>query len=127
MPQNPSNTPLSPMAATATGRRSKEATHDYMIEFTPEELRLSKIHLVARNIQEKTFDHSELPSDVHLVKYAVNGQEYADAVRAYTKVDIFDEYYQKVKDIGGTILSIKNGYGRIRPNLYGKIGKIKES
>lgn len=122
-----SNTPLSPMAATATALRSKEATHDYMIEFTPEELRRSKIHVVARNIQEKTFDHSELPTDVHLVKYAVSGQEYIDGVRAYTKVDIFDEYYQKVKDIGGMILSIKSGYGSIRPNLYGKIGKTKEA
>ena len=43
-----------------------------------------------------------------------------DAVRAYTKVDIFDEYYDKLgKD--NPIHSIKSGYGRIKPKLYGKI------
>ena len=43
-----------------------------------------------------------------------------DAVRAYTKVDIFDEYYDKLgKD--NPIHSIESGYGRIKPKLYGKI------
>ena len=64
-----------------------------------------------------------MPSDIHMVQYKVNGNTYTDVVRAYTKVDIFDQYYQKVKNIGGEILSIENGYGKIRPNLYGKIGK----
>ena len=40
-------------------------------------------------------------------------------------VDIFDEYYQKVKDLGGVIVSIENGYGRIKPKLFGKIDAVK--
>jgi len=127
VPQNPSNTPLSPMAASVTGRRLNEATHDYMIEFTPEELRRSKIHVVARGIQKMSFDDKGLPSDIHMVDYKVGEQIYTDVVRAYTKVDIFDEYYLKVKNIGGKIMAIQNGYGNVRPNLYGKIGKAKES
>lgn len=118
-----SNIPLSPMAASATALRSRKNTHEYMIEFTPEELRLLKIHVVARNIDKRSFDDTEMPSDIHMVQYKVNGNTYTDVVRAYTKVDIFDQYYQKVKNIGGEILSIENGYGKIRPNLYGKIGK----
>lgn len=127
MQKDQSNTPLSPMAATATALRSKEATHDYMIEFTPEELRLSKIHVVARAIHKETFDDKGMPSDIHMVDYKVGEQIYTDVVRAYTKVDIFDEYYLKVKNVGGKIVAIENGYGNIRPNLYGKISKAKES
>jgi len=122
-----SNIPLSPMAASATARHLKKATHDYMIEFTPEELRLSKIHIVARGVDKNSFDDNGLPSDIHMVQYKVSDQVYTDVVRAYTKVDIFDEYYLKVKNIGGKIVAIENGYGNVRPNLYGKIGKTKES
>ena len=57
---------------------------------------------------------------MHIVHYSVGGDVYFDAVRSYTKVDIFDAYYDKLKDIG-TIHSIKSGYGRIKPKLYGKI------
>ena len=35
-------------------------------------------------------------------------------------VDIFDEYYDKLKG-KGEIVSIKSGYGRIRPILFGQI------
>ena len=121
MQKDQSNTPLSPMAATATARRSKEATHEYMIEFTPEELRLSRIHVMARNINPTTFDDREMPTDIHMVSYKIRGEIFTDAVRAFTRVDIFDEYYQKVKDLEGVIVSIKNGYGKIKPRLFGKI------
>ena len=48
-----------------------------------------------------------------------------DAVRAYTKVDIFDSYYDKLgKD--NPIHSIKSGYGKVRPNLFGKIKSNEE-
>jgi hypothetical protein len=50
----------------------------------------------------------------------VAGETYYDAVRAYTKVDIFDAYYDKLKSIG-TITDIRSGLGRIKPILYGKI------
>ena len=50
----------------------------------------------------------------------LDGNLLIDAVRAYTMVDIFDEYYDKLKG-KGEVLKIESGYGRIRPNLFGKI------
>ena len=79
-----------------------------------------KIQVVEQEICPDTFDDKQLPTDVHIVVYSVGGETYYDATRAYTKVDIFDAYYDKLKGIG-TLLDIKSGYGHVRPNLYGKI------
>jgi hypothetical protein len=88
--------------------------------------KVSKIQVIAENIDVKTFNDSELPNDLHLVSFIKEGVNYIDAVRAYTKVDIFDEYYDQLKDTG-TVLSIKSGYGKIKPKLFGKIkGKEDE-
>ena len=88
------------------------------VTFTKEDL--IKIQVVEQEITPDTFDDTQLPTDVHIVTYSVGGEKYFDAVRAYNKVDIFDAYYDKLKGIG-TIHSIKSGYGRIKPKLYGKI------
>ena len=88
------------------------------VTFTPAEL--NKIQLMEQEICPDTFDDKEMPTDLHIITYSVGGETYHDAVRAYTKVDIFDVYYDKLKDIG-TIHSIKSGYGRIKPKLFGKI------
>ena len=85
----------------------------------------SKIQIVERNINLETFDDKELPSDVHLVSYTEDGKTIYDAVRAYTMVDIFDEYYDSLKG-KGEVTSIKSGYGRIKPKLYGKIKANEE-
>ena len=90
-----------------------------MLEFTPKEL--NKIQILTQEINPDTFDHKDLPSDTHVVMYAVNGKTLYDAVRAYTKVDIFDCYYDKVKTVKGSVIDIRSGYGNIRPNMYGKI------
>ena len=83
-------------------------------------INMSKIQILEENIDLEKFDDSKLPSDVHLVRYTFEGQEHYDAVRAYTMVDIFDVYYDKTKG-KGQVHSIQSGYGKIRPNLYGKI------
>ena len=58
---------------------------------------------------------ADLPTDTHLVTFRYpNGAQGADAVRSYTKSDIFDAYH----DSGLTVLEIKNGYGRIKPKLF---------
>lgn len=88
------------------------------VTFEPGDLK--KIQLVEQEIVPDKFDDSQLPTDVHIVTYSVGGEKYFDAVRAYSKVDIFDAYYDKLRGIG-TIHSIKSGYGRIKPKLYGKI------
>ena len=88
------------------------------VTFTKDDLK--KIQVVEQEICPDTFDDTQLPTDVHIVTYSVGGEKYFDAVRAYSKVDIFDAYYDKLMGIG-TIHSIKSGYGRIKPKLYGKI------
>ena len=90
-----------------------------MLEFTSKEL--NKIQILEQGIDPDNFNHKALPSDTHVVMYVVEGKTLYDAVRAYTKVDIFDCYYDKVKTHNGSILDIRSGYGNIRPNMYGKI------
>ena len=58
---------------------------------------------------------SELPTDTHLVAfYYPNGEAGCDAVRSYTASDIFDAYH----DSGLRVISIKSGFGRIKPKLF---------
>ena len=91
---------------------------DTQITFLPSDK--LKVQILEQEICPATFNDDALPTDVHIVTYTVAGETYYDAVRAYTKVDIFDAYYDKLKSIG-TIKDIKSGLGKIRPNLYGKI------
>ena len=86
----------------------------------------SKIQVVAESIVPDTFDDTQLPTDLHIITYTKDGERQFDAVRAYTKVDIFDEYYDKLgKD--NPIHSIESGYGRVKPKLFGKIKSNEES
>lgn len=80
----------------------------------------TKIQIVEECICPDTFDDSKLPTDVHIVTYTKDGVKQFDAVRAYTMVDIFDEYYDKLGK-NNPIHSIISGYGKIKPKLYGKI------
>ena len=63
----------------------------------------------------------ELPTDTHIIEYVTDGETGYDAVRGYKMVDIFNVYYDKFKrdNLKADIVSIKCGYGRIKPNLYG--------
>ena len=90
-----------------------------MLEFTSKEA--NKIQIHEQEINPDTFDHKGLPTDTHVVMYVLEGKTLYDAVRAYTKVDIFDTYHDKLKPLNGSVLDIRSGYGNIRPNLYGKI------
>ena len=88
------------------------------IEFTLQEK--NKIQIVDQEIVPDSFDDSQLPTDIHIVTYTLGDETKYDVVRAYVKVDIFDAYYDKLKG-QGELIEIKSGYGKIRPNLYGKI------
>ena len=90
-----------------------------MLEFTAKEL--NRIQILEQEINPDTFEHKGLPSDTHVVMYVVGGKTLYDAVRAYTKVDIFDAYHDKVKTHKGSVIAIRSGYGNVRPNMYGKI------
>ena len=80
----------------------------------------TKIQIVETGICPDTFDDKDLPTDVHIITFTKDGKRQFDAVRAYSKVDIFDEYYDMLEG-KGEIHSIESGYGRIKPKLYGKI------
>jgi hypothetical protein len=90
-----------------------------MLEFTAKDL--TKIQIHAQEINPDSFDDKGLPTDIHIVMYVLGGKTLYDAVRSYTKVDIFDTYHDKLKLQNGSVLDIRSGYGNIRPNLYGKI------
>ena len=81
---------------------------------------MKKTQVVQEGIDPNNFDDKELPSDVHIITYELEGTVTYDAVRAYTMVDIFDDYYDLLKG-KGKVISIVSGYGRIKPKLYGKI------
>ena len=59
--------------------------------------------------------NKDLPTDTHLVtcKYP-DGAVSCDAVRSYSKADIFDAYH----DSGLRVISIANGYGAVKPKLW---------
>lgn len=63
---------------------------------------------------------AQLPTDLHLVEYTLGDEFYVDGVRAHTKVDIFDFYYDFLKEEGlpFQIKSIRSGYGKIKPELF---------
>ena len=65
---------------------------------------------------------SELPTDTHLVAYYYpDGAAGCDAVRSYSKADIFDAYH----DSGLRIVSITNGFGQVKPKLFNDSKKSK--
>ena len=72
----------------------------------------------SQNTTAKDLDEKALPSDIHIVEYEEEGNLYSDAVRAYKMSDIFDIYYDKLKPVGGRIISITSGYGNLKPNMY---------
>ena len=82
---------------------------------------MTKVQIFEESVDVDSFDDTKLPTDIHLVTFTTaDGKTITDAVRAYTMVDIFDVYYDRVGK-EGAIHSIQAGFGRIRPNLYGKI------
>ena len=89
----------------------------------------TKIQIIEEGICPDTFNDAQLPTDVHIIRFTKDGELQFDAVRAYSKADIFDEYYDKLSKDSFIfeIHSIESGYGRIRPKLYGKIKNNEES
>lgn len=80
-------------------------------------LRTYDCHLMAEvtTHEELVAKDAELPSDTHLVRYRLGEIENISAIRAFKKVDIFDALHDK----GFTVLEITQGYGRIKPKLFG--------
>ena len=66
--------------------------------------------------------NKDLPTDCHRVDYRYpDGAVGCDAVRSYSKADIFDAYH----DSGLKVISITNGFGNIKPKLFNDSKKAK--
>ena len=79
------------------------------------------IHIEQTSHDELLKLESELPSDIHLVRYkkpSWKKKERVSAIRAFRKVDIFDHLH----DAGYAVLEITSGYGRIKPKLFNASG-----
>ena len=87
------------------------------LTWTKEEKRFLKCNIFEQGIDPKALNDSELPTDIHLVEYTVGETLYVDSVRAYKKADIFDAYHDKLAD-KGKVISITNGYGKVKPKLF---------
>lgn len=65
---------------------------------------------------------SELPTDTHRVTFRYpDGDVGCDAVRSYSKADIFDAYH----DSGLKVIEIASGHGSIKPKLFQDAQKKK--
>jgi len=89
--------------------------------------RLKKIEVIIhqQNIRESDLVQKTLPTDIHMVEYVQEEETYSDAVRAAKKSDIFDSYYDKLKEVGGVVISIRSGFGTIQPKMYNPQPKKK--
>ena len=87
------------------------------VNFTNDDLRTTDCKILEQGINPNEFQHNELPTDSHLIEYMIGADTFVDVVRAYRMSDIFDAYYDKISHIG-KIVSIKAGFGKVRPNLY---------
>ena len=81
-------------------------------------------HLMAETSKEELVGlNGDIPTDTHLVTFrTLDGTVTSDAVRAFTKVDIFDAYI----DGGLAVISIESGFGSIKPKLYGTQATTKK-
>jgi len=59
---------------------------------------------------------TDVPTDAYIVTYMIDGKVCYDLTRCGKRVDLFDMYYD---NIGNSILSIKWGYGKINPKVWG--------
>ena len=86
------------------------------ISFT-EHLLQYDCHLMAEETshEELVALDKDLPSDTHLVRYNLGQSQFIAAIRAFKMADIFDALF----DLGAEVLEITQGYGRIKPKLFG--------
>ena len=82
------------------------------------EARRREVIIFRLGVSPEDFDDKGMPTDVHLIRYDIDGTTYCDAVRANKMVDIFDVYFDKLDLCGGRVIDIKSGYGTIKPKLW---------
>ena len=70
--------------------------------------------ILEKTTKDKANDR-KLPTDAFNVYYVVDGEERLDVTRSGKKVNVFDFYYDKYKNVK----SIQYGSGTISPNRFG--------
>ena len=88
------------------------------LEIRSDVLSSNRISVLIEELNLETLNHAEWPSDLHLVEYELDGTTYAAGVRAHSKVDIFDCYWDHLHPLGGKVVTIKSGLGTIKPKLW---------
>ena len=93
------------------------ATSEDLVDFPGILSRYGVQHIASETSHDELIAlNNDLPTDTHLVTFrTIDGAVSCDAVRSFTKVDVFDAYF----DASLKVISIETGYGSIRPNLYG--------
>ena len=82
------------------------------------EARRREVIFFRLGVSPEDFDDKGMPTDVHLIRYDLDGTTHCDAVRANKMADIFDVYYDKISPEGGKVIDIKSGFGTIKPKLW---------
>ena len=100
------------------------ATHEDLVDFPGILSKYGVQHLMAETSEQELVDlNGDIPTDTHLVTFrTLDGAVTSDAVRAFTKADIFDAY----ADGGLKVIEIKSGFGSIKPKLYGTQSTTKK-
>ena len=88
------------------------------LEIRSDVLSSNRIRVLIEELDMETLNHAEWPSDLHLVEYELNGTTYAAGVRAHSKTDIFDCYFDHLHPLGGKVVTIRSGLGTIKPKLW---------
>ena len=88
------------------------------LEIRSDVLSSNRIRVLIEELDMETLNHAEWPSDLHLVEYELDGTTYAAGVRAHSKVDIFDCYWDHLQPLGGKVVTIRSGLGTIKPKLW---------
>ena len=97
------------------------------VEFSNDTLKLMQCRIVEQDINPDDIKQGELPTDVHLVTYQIEGTTIYDLVRAHKMVDIFDPYHDTLKPINGSVQSIKSGFGKVLPRMFGSLSPTPAS
>ena len=70
--------------------------------------------ILEKTTKDKANDR-KLPSDAFNVYYVVDGEERLDVTRSGKKVNVFDFYYDKYKNVK----QIEYGHGTVNPSQWG--------
>ena len=89
------------------------------LEFSTETRRFMQCKIVEQDIDPSNIKDADLPTDVHLVTFEHEGVQVHDLVRAHKMSDIFDPYHDTLRPLNGKVISIKSGYGKLLPRMYG--------